>query len=264
MAGTSIMNSEGRPDGLQDFVARRLGKAIASGDLPPGTRLSPARLAEDLGVSHIPVREALAALEAVGQVKRIPRVGFFVAELSTDDIEDIYHWRQVLEDEAHRLAVPKLEEADLARMRQLNEDMMAALKDRNTALWAECNRTFHFVPFERAGSEHLVRFITHLWDAAARYQNTMAYVRVPKGTLQEHHDGLMRAFEARDVGAVNGWMAKHRGITLDAIRKIHAAAAEADGKAAAEKATGTSADEAGEKVSGKAAKPAKAVAKAKA
>src|ERR1700742_4265844 len=110
---SAILTTEPRPDGLQDFVVRSLMRAIASGELQPGTRLSPARLAEDLGVSHIPVREALAALEAVGQVKRIPRVGFFVAELSTDDIEDIYHWRQVLEDEAHRLAVPKLEEADL-------------------------------------------------------------------------------------------------------------------------------------------------------
>jgi DNA-binding GntR family transcriptional regulator len=233
MASTSIMSSEGRPDGLQNFVARRLAKAIASGDLPPGTRLSPARLAEDLGVSHIPVREALAALEAVGQVKRIPRVGFFVAELSTGDIEDIYHWRQVLEDEAHRLGVPKLEEADLARMREINGDMCAAVRERDTAAFAELSRTFHFVPFERAGSEHLIRFITHLWDAAARYQNTMAYARVPKDTLQEHHDGLMRAFEARDAGAVNGWMAKHRGVTLDTIRKLRAAEADKAEKATA-------------------------------
>ncbi|TDV56366.1 GntR family transcriptional regulator [Actinophytocola oryzae] len=228
MAGISIMSSEGRPDGLQDFVARQLAKAIASGELPPGTRLSPAKLAEELGVSHIPVREALAALEAVGQVRRIPRVGFFVAELSTDDIEDIYHWRQVLEDEAHRLGVPKLEEADLVRMRQLNADMLTSIHNRNTPSFVELNRTFHFVPFQRAGSDHLIRFITHLWDAAARYQNTMAYVRVPKDLLQEHHDALMTAFENRDVGAVNGWMAKHRGVTLGAIRKIHAAAAEAE------------------------------------
>jgi DNA-binding GntR family transcriptional regulator len=223
MASASIMSSEGRPDGLQDFVARRLAKAIAAGDLPPGSRLSPARLAEDLGVSHIPVREALAALEAVGQVKRIPRVGFFVAELSTGDIEDIYHWRQVLEDEAHRLGVPKLEEADLARMREINGDMLGAVHETDTSAFVELNRAFHFVPFERTGSEHLIRFITHLWDAAARYQNAMACARVPKDTLQEHHDGLMQAFEARDVGAVNGWMAKHRAISLDAIRKLHAA-----------------------------------------
>jgi DNA-binding GntR family transcriptional regulator len=228
MASSSIMSSEGRPDGLQDFVARRLAKAIAAGDFPPGTRLSPARLAEDLGVSHIPVREALAAMEAVGQVKRIPRVGFFVAELTTDDIEDIYHWRQVLEDEAHRLGVPKLEEADLARMREINSDLIEAVHASNTPAFVELNRTFHFVPFERAGSDHLIRFITHLWDTAARYQSTTAYVRVPKDLLREHHDGLMRAFEARDVGAVNGWMAKHRGITLDAIRKLHAGAAAAE------------------------------------
>lgn len=256
MAGISIMSSEGRPDGLQDFVARQLAKAIASGELPPGTRLSPAKLAEDLGVSHIPVREALAALEAVGQVRRIPRVGFFVAELSTDDIEDIYHWRQVLEDEAHRLGVPKLEEADLVRMRQLNADMLASIQNRNTPAFVELNRTFHFVPFQRAGSDHLMRFITHLWDAAARYQNTMAYVRVPKDLLQEHHDALMAAFELRDVGAVNGWMAKHRGVTLNAIRKIHAAAAEADKADTTEKSADAEADAKATKAAAKASRKA--------
>jgi DNA-binding GntR family transcriptional regulator len=207
------------PEGLQDFVSRRLVKAIVSGDLPPGTRLSPARLAEDLGVSHIPVREALAALEVVGHVKRIPRVGFFVAELSTGGIEDIYHWRQVLEDEAHRIGVPRLSDADLARMREINTGMLRAARERNDSFLV-LNREFHFVPFERAGSEHLLRFLNHLWDASARYQNAMAYVRVPKSLLQDHHNSLMKAFEARDVDAVNAAMAKHRDFTLDAIRKI--------------------------------------------
>ena len=219
MAHTSIVSTSGRPGGgPHDFVGRRLAKAIASGVLGPGTRLSPARLAEDLGVSHIPVREALAALEAAGQVRRIPRVGFFVAELSTTDLEDIYHWRQVLEDEAHRLGVPKLVEPDLARLRQLNDDMLEAVSDRDTAAWAELSRAFHFVAFERAGSEHLLRFITSLWDAAARYENT----RLPSDVLQRHHDGLVSAFEARDVGEVNAWMAEHRAITLEALRSGHA------------------------------------------
>jgi DNA-binding GntR family transcriptional regulator len=217
---SSIVTTESRPDGLQDFVVRNLVRAIASGELPPGTRLSPARLAEDLGVSHIPVREALAALEAVGQVKRIPRVGFFVAELSTEDIEDIYHWRQILEDEANRIAVPKLTEADLDQMRELNARMAAAVAAHNN-VFSETNRTFHFIPFRRAGSEHLVRFITHLWDAAARYQGTTAYARVPKSLLQEHHDAMMQAYEARDAAAVNKLMAEHRGVTLESIKHMH-------------------------------------------
>ncbi len=228
MAGTPITGGAGRPDGLHDFVARRLAGAIASGDLPPGTRLSPARLAEDLGVSHIPVREALAALEAVGHVTRIPRVGYFVAELSRDEIEDIYHWRQVLEDEAHRLGVPRLEEPDLCRMRQLNADMVVAVRAGDVAAFVEANRMFHFVPFERTGSAHLLRFITHLWDASARYQNSLVYPRVPRDLLQDQHDALMRAFEARDVGAVNGWMARHRATTLEVIRTVGGAVAAAD------------------------------------
>ncbi|MBW8825793.1 MAG: GntR family transcriptional regulator [Acidobacteria bacterium] len=221
----AFMTSEGRPAGLQDFVVRRLGMAIASGELPAGTRLSPAKLAEELGVSHIPVREALVALEAVGQVKRIPRVGFFVAELSFEDMEDIYHWRQVLEDEAHRIAVPKLENADLARMRQLNDAIRVAVRDRDAAGFVELNRAFHFVPFERAGSAHLMRFITSLWDTAERYQNTMAFIKLPRNLLQEQHDSLMEAFEARDVGAVNSGMVQHRLVTLEGIRRMHAAAA---------------------------------------
>jgi DNA-binding GntR family transcriptional regulator len=217
---SSIVTSESRPDGLQDFVVRNLVRAIASGELPPGTRLSPARLAEDLGVSHIPVREALAALEAVGQVKRIPRVGFFVAELSTEDIEDIYHWRQILEDEADRIAVPLLTEADLDEMRDLHRGMATAAAEPNNT-FSELNRKFHFIPYRRAGSEHLLRFITHLWDAAARYQGTAAYARVPKSLLQDHHDALMRAYENRDVAAVNKHMAEHRGVTLESIKYMH-------------------------------------------
>jgi DNA-binding GntR family transcriptional regulator len=217
---SSIVTKESRPDGLQDFVVRNLVRAIASGELPPGTRLSPARLAEDLGVSHIPVREALAALEAVGQVKRIPRVGFFVAELSTDDIEDIYHWRQILEEEAHRIAVPLLTDTDLTQMREINEKMAAAVTEHSN-VFSELNRTFQFIPFQRADSEHLLRFITHLWDAAARYQSTTAYARVAKSMLQHHHDSLMNAFEARDVVAVNTMMATHRGVTLESIKLMH-------------------------------------------
>lgn len=223
---TDLRNDE-RPEGLQGFVSRRLIRSIVTGELKPGERLSPARLAEELGVSHIPVREALAGLEAVGHVNRIPRVGFFVAEVSSADMEDIYHWRQYLEDEAHRLAVPKLTAEDLDRMRKLTRAMSKAVKDKSSARFLALNREFHFVPFERAGSGHLLRFLNHLWDAASRYQNyTMADVRVPRSTQQEHHIGLMKAFEEQDVEAVNRWMVEHRDVTLQAIRVARAAEGE--------------------------------------
>lgn len=210
-----LMTTESRPDGLQDFVARNLVRAIASGELPPGARLSPARLATDLGVSHIPVREALAALEAVGQVKRIPRVGFFVADMSTEDIEDIYHWRQVLEDEATRIALPLLSGDDLDRMRELNAAM--AEVDAHDH-YAELDRAFHFVMFRRAGSDHLLRFITHLWDASGRYHSVLL-ARVDRLVLQQQHDALLLACDARDVGSVHALLAAHRAHVLESIRQ---------------------------------------------
>lgn len=216
-----------RPEGLQDFVLRRLSRDIVSGEFPPGARLSPARLAEQLGVSHIPVREALVALEEIGHVRRVPRIGFFVAELSLEDLEDIYHWRQVLEDEAHRLAVPLLTAADLQKMRDLNRDMAKAVRESGQTFLA-LNQRFHFIPFERSGSERLVRFLTRLWHNSSRYQNAMAYVKVPRSLAQDHHREIMKAFEARDVDRVNEWMARHRQVTLEKMRELHERVKDAD------------------------------------
>ncbi len=192
-------------------------RAIMTGKYVPGERLSPARIAEEYGVSHIPVREALAALEAAGHVRRVPRVGAFVAELSSELIEDVYHWRQMIEEEAHRLAMPKLTGDDIERMRQLNDNSYQAAETRS-GRFLDFNRAFHFVAFERVGSPMMLRFLNQLWDAAARYQNTMTYVSMSRTILRDQHMGIVEAFEAKDVELVNARMAEHRWVTLTAIR----------------------------------------------
>ena len=212
--------SDSAPEGVQEFVSRRLTEAIVTGSLASGEKLSPTKIGADLGVSHIPVREALAGLEADGYVRRVPRVGFFVASLSVDYIEDVYRWRAVLEDEAHRIAVPKLTAADLARMRQIDKKINRAGESRSNR-FIDLNREFHFVAFERAESEILLRFLNHLWDASSRYQNMMDVTR-PRTKLREQHSSILEAFEARDVEAINAHMAEHRALTLEAIRKMAA------------------------------------------
>ena len=216
-----MMPDEKPPEGLQDFVARRLVRAIVSGDLAPGGKLSPTKLAADLRVSHIPVREALASLEVSGYVTRVPRVGFFVAELSPDYLEDVYHWRQVLEDEAYRIALPRLNESDIALMRKINEGARRAAELQDGS-YLDVNREFHFVAFERAGSEILLRFLNHLWDAAARYQTTMAFSD-SSSLFYDEHNALIEAFEVRDINLAIARMAEHRYGTLRAIRELVAA-----------------------------------------
>jgi DNA-binding GntR family transcriptional regulator len=207
-----------RPEDLQDFASRQIVQAIMKGELKPGDRLSPMKLAEEFQISHIPVRESLARLESSGHVVRTPRIGFFVAELSLEYIEDVYHWRQVLEDEAHRMAIPKLDAADFAEMRKLNQASSRA--PRYSDRYIDLNREFHYIAFRKAGSETLLRFLNHLWDASQRYQARMSSSAVSRTLLREQHAGLIEAFEARDVKAVNAHMAEHRGLTLAALRDM--------------------------------------------
>ncbi len=202
------------PETLQEYVTDAIRSAIFAGTLQPGSRLSPQRLAQQLQTSHIPIREALAALEAAGHVTRIARRGFFVKEISLDDVEDIYHWRGVLEEEAHRMAVPLLADADIAELETLHEAMAAAVAEGNREEFLQVNRSFHSVPFRRAGSDRLVRFLENLWDSAARYQSLLVEVEGELSVVQKQHDGLLRAFKARDVNRVNRISAAHRTETL--------------------------------------------------
>lgn len=214
-----------RPEALQDFASRHIVRAIVTGTLKPGEKLSPTRLAEELSISHIPVREALAALEATGHVVREPRRGFFVAELSLDFLEDVYHWRQVLEDEAHRIAVPRLDKSDLSRMRKINKRITRAVPYSTQHL--DLNREFHFVAFQRADSAVLHRFLNHLWDASTRYQSALVSLHVPRSLMPDQHDQLVEAYAARDVELVNTLMAEHREVTLNALRGAMSPAQEA-------------------------------------
>jgi len=218
-----ITDLDAAPPGvLQGFVAQRLSDAILSGELVPGEKLSPTRIAAQLSVSPIPVREALAALETTGQVRRVPRIGFFVAELSVEEVNDVYHWRQVLEDEAHRMAMPLLGDADVERMRKLNHAWRRATtrRQRDPLAIARANRAFHFVAFEQAGSDVLLKFLDQLWNAATLYQNAIIATNYPYELVNEHHEMIVAAFEARDVQAANAAMALHRGATLDSIRAM--------------------------------------------
>lgn len=224
----------GRPQSLQDFVSARIREAILTGRVPAGERLYPSRIARELGVSHIPVREALATLDATGHVLHVARLGYFVAELSWDVIADTYRMRDLLEGEAHRLVIDRLTPSTLQHMRDLNGQMVLAVREGDTAEFVRLNREFHFAPFAELGSEWPARFLHHLWDVAARYQAAMATVRVSRHLLTDQHAAILRAFEAGDLAALDLAMAEHRGATLAVMARLRPDAADpcpsADGR----------------------------------
>jgi DNA-binding GntR family transcriptional regulator len=198
---------EGRPETLMAYTMRRIKTGIADGKYGPGSRLSPNVLAAEYGISHIPVREALTSLAAQGYIVHKQSQGFFTRELSWADLADIYHWRQVLEREAYRIAVAKITDRDIAEMRRVLKLMGKHTNPRDRFKYLEPNREFHFIAFKRVGSDRLLRFLNYLWDIAAPY--AAAELIDSTGRYKDHFEHIP-LFEARDAEAVIAAMDEHR------------------------------------------------------
>lgn len=206
------------PESLSDYALRSIREDLIEGRLVPGQRIATEVLAASLHISHVPVREALRYLEAEGHVHRGPRSHIRVTPLSHEEAAEIYRLRELLEAEAHRVAIPQLTEADLLRLDDCFSDMQAAVATGDVARFARANRSFHFVAFERTGNGWMLRFLRMVWDAAARYQTSLFQQEGWEQDLQAHHDRLRQAMRAGDVEEVNRIMNEHRRVTLRATR----------------------------------------------
>ncbi len=198
-----------RPETLVVYATRRIKMDLASGAIAQGARLSPTTLAEMYGLSHIPVREALSSLSATGFVVHKGGRGYFARELSSDDLDDIYQLRQLLESEAYRRGVPRLTDEDVAEMIELVDQMDEKLDEESRQEYLELNRTFHFVAFARCGSRRLIRFLNYLWDSAQPYA-VVGTVTSAEGNVE--HRKMLDSFAARDAEAVIDLMQHHRDI----------------------------------------------------
>jgi DNA-binding GntR family transcriptional regulator len=205
------------PGTLQEYVAVAINEAILGGRLKPGQRIAAEALAKDLGVSQIPVREALHALEGQGQVIRRSHRGFYVTPLSVADFQDAHLWREVLEDKAYAVACGVITKEELGRLRELYVEMGVALQHADSVLYARLNREFHMLPVRSLGSERVERFLNYLWNTCDLYFATLIGTggAIPK--LQEHHLQVIKAFEAGDAEAVNEVMRRHRTFSFDLI-----------------------------------------------
>jgi DNA-binding GntR family transcriptional regulator len=215
----SQQRRQDQPEALLSYIETRIKQAVVSGELKPGAKLSPSAVAADLGVSHIPVREALTSLAASGYLEHKPRVGFFVRDLSSDDLADIYHWREILEREAFQMAMPRLTADDIEEMRRLCDEMRKLGAPEQRREYLNLNRQFHFIAFRRAGSDRLLRFLSYLWDVAAPYTFTGL---VDTEDSDRDHERMTDLFQARDVNGIIETMTRHRGIAVEAVARWEA------------------------------------------
>jgi DNA-binding GntR family transcriptional regulator len=190
-----------RPPSAQEAVLSELRRRIAAGELRPGDKLVADQIGLELGLSRVPVREALKVLEGEGQVVTEPHRGYFMAELSFADLREIYRMRELLEAEALRSAVERIDEAGLAEVEERLGETDAASTRAALAEYAAANRRFHFAVFSASGRVPLVRTIGQLWDASDSYRALFANRDAHRAAAAGDHRAILRALRARDAEA---------------------------------------------------------------
>jgi DNA-binding GntR family transcriptional regulator len=141
---------------LESKVSRVLREAILAGQLKPDQRLVEQKISKQLGVSRVPVREAIANLEQEGLVVRVHGRGARVANPSAKDVEEIYGLRLALELYALRIAFEKIKEKDLRIFEKLVDDMAACVEEGDIAQLLEIDLTYHETICKLADNQRLL------------------------------------------------------------------------------------------------------------
>jgi DNA-binding GntR family transcriptional regulator len=163
---------------LAEFAADELRERILSRQLPPGDWIRLDGLAQDLGMSPIPLREALRMLATEGLVVQIPHRGYVVARATVADLDETYRVRLLLEPLAVGLAVPRLEDDDIRRLTKQFELFTEDLRRGDWPAYRIHHRDFHFAIYERCSSQWLLRFTDMLWPR--RGGSSRSHARAPR------------------------------------------------------------------------------------
>ncbi|PWH13731.1 MAG: GntR family transcriptional regulator [Anaerolineae bacterium] len=150
---------------LRNLVADQLRAAILEGRYRPGEWLRQERLAQELNVSQMPVREALKELAAEGLIEHVPYRGVRVIEFSAEDIEDLYAHRAFLEGRAAAYAAQRITAPELAEIEQIMRSMEQNAAPEKVTIYRQLNRQFHQAIFNASRRDYLIRALSQMWAA---------------------------------------------------------------------------------------------------
>jgi DNA-binding GntR family transcriptional regulator len=218
----------GAPSTVQQHAVDWLRRAIVSGELKPGERVPQDEIAARIGVSLIPVREALRVLESEGQLTYRPHRGYFVTTLRIEDLTEIYRLRETLEAQAVRRALPDIDDEGLQRMADTAAECSAAARAGDIARELEANRRFHFTLFEHPSQPHTERLIQLLWDSTEAYR--ALYYNSPKerAAADRAHERILSAVRRRDADGLVTELDSHRNRALATLSSILGAGGSTD------------------------------------
>ena len=184
---------------LRDVVFNTLRDAILTGKLVPGERLMENQLAEKLGVSRTPVREALRMLELENLVELVPRKGAQVLDMSEKDIVNILEVRSALEGLATSVACTKMTKEDLQQLKNLEVDFEKAVAENDVEHFVDIDEDFHDLIFAATENDKLINIFRNLRIQLYRYRMAQAKNNeTSMSTIVAHHRSIIRAIENHD------------------------------------------------------------------
>ena len=194
---------------LRDVVFNTLRDAILKGELVPGERLMEKQLAERMGVSRTPIREAIRKLELEGLVVMIPRKGAEVATITEKDIKDVLEVRAALEELAVKIACEKMTDEELEKLKQTMEEFYEASINREVDTLIQKDVEFHDIIFNATENEKLIQIINNLREQIYRYR--VEYIRKMEdfSVLVKEHEQIVNHIENRNVKAAQTVAVQH-------------------------------------------------------
>lgn len=213
----AIRSIAGQNVSAVDLVTAEIRRAILTGALEPGQGFGIAELGEQLGVSHIPVREALRRLEGQGLIVLKPARRAAVAALTSADLQGIYGLRLLIEPEIAARAATLHTAEQLDELRSIVDGMA---QDDPEVVW-DLHQQFHLRIVEPAASEWDLRTLDHLWAAAERYTRLVFDFADATPVEQSHrvdvHQRICDAIHARDAAATRRAVRSHLRDNQDAL-----------------------------------------------
>lgn len=185
---------------------RRLLEEIRRGDLLPGQRLREIEIADRLGISRTPVREAIRQLENDGLIVHLPRQGATVRALDYAEIMELYDMRTVLEGTAARLAARSASDVELAELRAINRDLERTGHGRDAF---ELNRQFHLTLLDAARNRFLVKATSALQKTMLILGPTTLIEPERAGEAVAEHERILDALDQRDGARAEAEMRAH-------------------------------------------------------
>lgn len=205
---------------LRDVVFNTLRQAILRGELKPGERLMEIQLANKLGVSRTPIREAIRKLELEGLVLMIPRRGAEVAEITEKSLRDVLEVRKALEELAVQLACDKMQMEQIDDLKQAAKEFEATLKSGDVTKIAEADVKFHDVIYLATDNQRLISLLNNLREQMYRFRVEYLKREAFHGQLLSEHEQIIEDIVKRNKEAASKITSQHIDNQVEAVIDI--------------------------------------------